>query len=236
MKHFFLAYAVVAVLVVGLLGVRGDKHARPPLRLLPDMDEQDKVKAQVPSAFFGDGSGGRAPVAATLPRGFLPDGARALGGIPEDEFSGGTGYYLTGHLGGYYGTGMPAELGLGEADVGAFLRRGEERFGIFCSRCHGESGDGAGITARFGVPVSANPNAQLAALAPGAYPDGRMFETITRGKGNMGAHGHAVPVRDRWAIIAYTHALQAARKPPPETVRAARPAEAAPAAGGAARD
>jgi mono/diheme cytochrome c family protein len=228
-KYFFLAYAVIVVLVIGVLGVRGDKFSRPPLRLFPDMDEQDKVKAQVPSGFFADGVGARPPVAGVQPRGLLPDGAAASGGIPEPGFGGGAGYFSTGHLDGYYGSGMPAELGLDEQNAGEFLRRGAERYAVFCAMCHGESGDGRGITSRFGVPVADNPNANLAALTPERYPDGRLFEVITKGKGNMGGYGHNIPVRDRWAIIAYIHALRAARMAPYAEVREAF--EAARAAG-----
>ena len=218
MRYFFLAYAIFGILLVGILGLRGDKFSKPPIRLFPDMDDQDKVKAQVPSNFFADGRGARLPVAGTHPRGFLPGGESELGGVAEPEFGGGSGYYFTGQLGDYYGQGMPEELGLDEGNVGAFLRRGEERFGIYCSACHGKSGDGKGFTSFFGVPVSANQNANLAALDPGKYPDGRLFNTITKGLGQMSGYGYHIPVRDRWAIAAYVRALQSARKAPYEVV------------------
>ncbi len=227
MRYFFLAYAIVAVLVVGMLGLRGDKFAKPPIRLFPDMDEQDKIKAQAPDNFFADGKGARQPVAGTQPVGFLPQGATGLGGIPEYEYGGGTGYYYTGHIGDYFANGMPEELGLNESNVETFLRRGEERFGIYCAVCHGPSGDGQGITSYFGVPVAANPNAKLAELSPETYPAGRMFEVISKGKGNMSGYGFNIPVRDRWAIVAYVRALQTARKAAPATTSA----PSAPAAG-----
>ncbi len=77
--------------------------------------------------------------------------------------------------------------------------------------CQGASGDGQGITSKYGVPGIANFH-----LDPfkAAYPDGRMFEVITHGKGNMGAYKHNVSLRDRWAIVAYVRALQLARKAP----------------------
>lgn len=218
MRYFFLAYAILGVLLVGILGLRGDKFSKPPIRLFPDMDEQDKVKAQVPSDFFADGSGSRLPVEGTHPRGFLPGGEGELGGVHVPEFGGGTGYYYTGQVGDYYGQGMPEELGLDEQTIGGFLRRGEERFGVFCSRCHGESGDGKGMASFYGVPVSANQNANLSARDPEKYPDGRVFNTITNGLGQMGAHGYNIPVRDRWAIIAYLRALQTARRAPYQVV------------------
>jgi len=216
MRYFFLAYAIVAVLVVGIFGFRGDKFLRSPIRIFPDMREQDKLKAQQPDRFFSNGQGARLPVTGTQPRGFAQDGANALGGIPEYEFGGGTGYYFTGHIGDYFGNGMPEELKLTADNSGELLRRGKERFEISCSPCHGKSGNGQGFTSRFGVPVTANPYANLAGLTQDVYPDGRLFETITKGKGNMSGYAPNISVRDRWAVIAYIHALQTARKAPLE--------------------
>jgi mono/diheme cytochrome c family protein len=211
MRYFFLAYALIALLVVGIFGLRGQKFSKPPVRIFPDMDEQDKLRTQKPSSFFADGQGDRQPVAQTYPRGFNPDGEKIIGGIPEYEFGGGTGYYFTGHLGDYYGNGMPVELGLSQENAADLIVRGKERYGIYCAVCHGMSGDGNGITANYGVPVAANPNAKLNALTQDSYPDGRLFEVITNGKGLMSGYGYNIPVRDRWAIVAYIHTLQAAK-------------------------
>ena len=211
MRYFFIVYALIALLVVGIFGVRGQKFTKPPIRIFPDMDNQDKLKAQKPDRFFTDGQGDRLPVGGTQPRGFNPEGKLIEGGIPEYEFGGQTGYYYTGHVGDYYGVGMPEELELTTDSAGELIRRGEERFGIYCAVCHGVSGNGAGITSLYGVPVSGNPNAKLNSISPETYPDGRLFDVITHGKGLMGAYGYNIPVRDRWAIIAYVHTLQAAK-------------------------
>jgi mono/diheme cytochrome c family protein len=211
MRYFFLAYALIALLVVGIFGLRGQKFSKPPVRIFPDMDEQDKLRAQKPDPFFADGQGSRLPVTQTQPRGFNPEGATIIGGIPEYEFGGQPGYYFTGHVGDYFGNGMPEELNLTNESAAELIRRGEERFGIYCAVCHGVSGNGQGITASYGVPVATNPNAKLNAITQETYPDGRLFETITNGKGLMGGYGYNIPVRDRWAIVAYIHTLQAAK-------------------------
>ncbi len=62
MKYFFLAYAIIIVLFVGLMPIRGAKRPDTPLRLFPDMDDQDKIVAQAPDEFFADDSGSRQPV------------------------------------------------------------------------------------------------------------------------------------------------------------------------------
>ena len=212
MKYFFLAYAIIAALVIGILPMRGEKRAETPIRLFPDMDDQDKVKAQKPDTFFADGVGSRQPVTGTHPRGFIADGETELGGIPEYEFGGGTGYYATGVIDDYYSSGMPEELGLNEDNVEAFLRRGQEMFDVNCMPCHGKSGNGQGMAAQFGVPGVAN--LMLENFGSAAYPDGRMFDVISNGKGNMGSYKHNLPLRDRWAVIAYVRSIQVAQKAP----------------------
>lgn len=212
MRYFFLLYALIALLVVGIFGLRGQKFSKSPIRIFPDMDEQDKLKAQKPEAFFADGHGGRFPVALTQPRGFNRDGANVTGGIPEYEFGGLTGYDVTGRIGDYYGIGMPEELKLMPANTRELILRGKERFGIYCAICHGASGNGQGVTSAYGVPVNTNANAKLNSNTPETYPDGRMFNTITNGMGRMSGYGSHIPVRDRWAIIAYVRTLQAAKQ------------------------
>lgn len=219
MKYFFLAYAIIAALFIGLMPVRGSKRPDTPIRLFPDMDEQDKLKAQKPSDFFADGQGARQPVHGTQALGLNPEGLKEIGGIPELEFGGGTGHYATGGIDGYFANGMPEELGLTAENVGAFLKRGEESFNVNCAICHGKSGDGAGITGQFGVPGIANLTQDTYAQA--VYPDGRLFDVISNGKGNMGAYKHNIPLRDRWAVVAYVRALQVARKAPYDAVKEA---------------
>jgi len=205
MRYFFLAYALIIVMVISFFGFRGQNFSGTPLRLFPDMDDQDKVKTQSANAFFADGMGARLPVVGTVPRGFEPDGS-------GPSFGNNTSYHHTGKMGDAYGDGIPKELGLKDGDTAAFLRHGEERFNVSCMPCHGESGNGKGTVAVLGIPTVAD----LMNFPKSTYPDGKMFETITQGKGQMSGYGYNVPVDDRWAIIAYVRALQAARNVPVE--------------------
>ncbi len=213
MKYFFLSYIFVAVLIVGAAGFRGEKFERTPLQFFPDMKEQAKVKYQAASAFFADGVGSRLPVAHTVPIGFeVPKIAAADGAKPPKfGFSTGLDFYNTGKVGDYYGDGFPAEL---ELDA-ALLSRGQERFNIYCSVCHGMSANGKGITSKYGILTAFNfqqPGATDPANAAAYRPTGAIFDTVTNGKGLMGPYGGVVPARDRWAIIAYIRTLQMAGK------------------------
>ncbi len=87
------------------------------------------------------------------------------------------------------------------------LRRGRERFEIFCSPCHGFGGDGDGAVVRRGFPHP--PSYYDAALMAASAQ--LFFDTITNGFGVMYAYGSRIPPRDRWAIVAYIRALQQSR-------------------------
>jgi mono/diheme cytochrome c family protein len=86
------------------------------------------------------------------------------------------------------------------------LARGRERYTIHCAVCHGATGDGKGVTAKYQmVGMASFHDPRLVTM-----PDGEIFNTITHGKNQMGAYGPNVKVQDRWAIIAYVRALQRA--------------------------
>ena len=93
------------------------------------------------------------------------------------------------------------------AVTAALLDRGKERFGIFCSPCHGAGGDGNGIIVQRGMPrpISYHDDRLRAA------DDQHFFEVITNGYGAMYSYASRVPPRDRWAIVAYIRALQLSR-------------------------
>jgi mono/diheme cytochrome c family protein len=86
----------------------------------------------------------------------------------------------------------------------AVLERGRERFNIFCSACHGRTGDGDGIVKRRGfTPPPSYHIPRLREARPGYF-----FHVITHGYGAMPDHASQVPPRDRWCIAAYIRALQ----------------------------
>ncbi len=212
MKYFFLSYFIIAVLIVSAAGFRGDKSRNTPIEIFPDMDHQAKVKYQVSSDFFADGSGGRRPVANTVPIGYeMPTKSAAEVPPAVFAFSNGVDFYNTGRFGDFYGDGFPKELAI-DAKL---LERGQQRFNIYCSVCHGLSGNGKGTTSRFGILAAYNfqqPGATESTNAAAYRTTGSIFDTITHGKGLMGPYGGTIPVRDRWAIVAYVRSMQLAGK------------------------
>ncbi|MEM0897046.1 MAG: cytochrome c [Verrucomicrobiota bacterium] len=230
MRYFFLVLILTGVAVVGTFGFRGHKFTQPPIEVFNDMDHQAKVKAQAESEFFADGLGARMPVPNTLPVGYsLPekpfhDGGRAEGpefsmslpeyawetGKPLGYYEGSGSYYYTGRMGEYYGSGMPEEI---EMDT-SFLEEGREQYTIYCAICHGDSGNGNGVVRQYLTSLVANLHEPRFAdpTNPEYRPDGEIYEVITIGRGQMGPYGMSIPVRERWAIVAYLRALQDAKK------------------------
>ena len=89
----------------------------------------------------------------------------------------------------------------------ALLERGRERFGIFCSPCHGAGGDGNGIIVQRGMPRPTSYHDDRLRSADDQY----LFDVITDGHGAMYSYASRVPPGDRWAIVAYIRALQLSR-------------------------
>ena len=146
-----------------------------------DMWDQPKYKPLRPSKFFADGSS-RPLVEGTVARGY----ART------DEL------LYAGEINGKLADKFPFAVNAG------VVKRGQDRFNIFCSPCHGRLGNGDGMIVRRGFP---RPNS-FHADSVRSLPAGFYFDVITNGFGRMYSYAPSVPVEDRWAIVAYIRALQ----------------------------
>jgi hypothetical protein len=179
--------AVFGLSLITLAGgcYRGSPSENPPIHPNPNMYDQPKYKAQSESQFFEDGATMRHPVDGTVAR---------------DQLNNDDAYYR-----GIDSTGKQIEHNPVPVNM-TFLKRGQERFNIYCSPCHSRVGDGQGIMIQKGyVPP---PSFHLDRLRQ--VPDGYIFDVITNGIRNMPAYKYQVPVADRWAIVAYVRALQRA--------------------------
>ena len=105
------------------------------------------------------------------------------------------------------------------------VKRGEERYNIFCGMCHGPTGYGDGMIIRRGFkrrPPSYHTDQLRQA------PVGHFFDVITNGWGAMAPYASMIPVTDRWAIIAYIRALQLSQNPPGANATNNPPAQSGP--------
>jgi len=162
---------------------RGKPSEDPPIHLNPNMDSQPKYEAQERSEFFEDGATMRYPAPGTVARGDL----RA------DDI-----YYSGKDLNGTLVEKAPVEVTM------TLLRRGQERFNIYCAPCHDRTGAGQGIIIKKGYLPP--PSFHIDRLRES--PDGHIYDVITNGIRNMPAYNHQIPVADRWAIVEYVRALQ----------------------------
>ncbi len=210
MRWFFLILILFAILWVGLWGWQGQASTNNPVQVFPDMDDQYKLRPQKQSDFFADGMAARKPVTGTIPMGYqLPEKAISQGGKADLRLALADDYFSTGRFGEFFGQGLPTdELTVDEA----FLQRGQERYEIYCSICHGATGDGNGVVGKFWMGGMLPPTANLIDGRVAQLPEGQVFHTITHGKGLMGAYGGNIAPDDRWAIVAYVRALQISQK------------------------
>jgi mono/diheme cytochrome c family protein len=193
---YIILILLTAVAVgVGIAGRQGRLSRQPPIEVFPDMDRQLKLRPQQPNDFFTNGLSSQLPPPGTIAR---SQPVQTVNGAvyPFEDAPVNTGR-ATGTTNFVETNPLPV--------TGQLLQRGRERFNIYCTPCHGALGDGNGITKKIGLmPTVANlQDKRIVEMA-----DGEIFNTITHGKGLMGAHGPLVPVADRWAIIAYLRALQ----------------------------
>jgi len=147
-----------------------------------DMHDAPRYEAFEASASFPDGRSSRTPPAGTVARGWLRDDEALytgkIAGQPVDQF--------------------PFPIGREE------LLRGQARFNIYCTPCHGRLGDGNGMVVQRGLRQAASYHQDRLRQEKVGY----FFDVITNGFGAMQGYAEQTPVRDRWLIVAYVRTLQ----------------------------
>jgi mono/diheme cytochrome c family protein len=202
-----------------------------------DMQDQPKMKPLRGSTFFADGLSSRQPIEGTVPRGYLRENTELFTG--KKAKTPGASASATPATQQISGTQSGTQTSDFPDDIDTFpfpitkdtVLRGRERYNIFCSVCHGMTGNGDGMIVRRGFRRAASFNDDRLRNAP----VGHFFDAITNGWGAMPAYAPQIPVQDRWAIVAYIRALQTSQQNP--AAASASPAPAAspsptPAAGG----
>jgi mono/diheme cytochrome c family protein len=199
---------VYSLLVAGCLALippvvfarmRATPSPNRPIHIFWDMDFQPKFKTQVANPLFADGRAMRPPVAGTVARGEAYADSHMFEGVVDGQWA----------------VALPAGMSMNAAT----LERGQQRFNIYCSACHGYAGFGDGAVNQRAMELVSNAsgpvNGTQWVAAKSLHDDttrhqpmGQLFNTITHGIRNMAGYGAQIPTEDRWAIAAYVKALQ----------------------------
>ncbi len=200
--HNYLSVTAILVLVAVLTTGCKNDHNSPGYEYMPDMYRSPAIEAYVDYGMdpfhFGDSlvlaqrntPSARMPVVGTIPFSEDPDKVHYNFPYPYDNTD--EGYEASDAL----------KSPLVETE--AVMARGQLLYDRFCEHCHGATGAGDGLV----VEVGNHP-------PPGAYDgalkdlsEGKMFHSITYGKGVMGPHAGLLSKEDRWKVIAYVKTLQ----------------------------
>jgi hypothetical protein len=191
----------VTTIAFALAGCRGQNSGDPPILLERNMYDSERYNPESYSEFFSDHRTMRAPVEGTVARDRYEDDPEAATGLSPDK----SGYVMT----------IPTAITQRNGGFEKMLARGQERFGIYCSPCHGLTGDGKGLVvckrdkvtdaceSRGFPPLPSYEDPRIRQM-----PDGQLFATITHGVRTMPAYAAQIPILDRWAIVSYVRALQ----------------------------
>lgn len=207
MSHSVVKGISLALLcLAALAGCRGEPSRKPPIHLNQNMDLQDKYKPQRVSTFFEDGRAMRPPVEGAVGRDYLATayGVNTEGLEAHDDrlLREDDAHWRGLNEDGTTVEAIPASVKVDEA----LLARGQQRYNIYCTPCHGDSGAGDGIVnhvGRLNVPSYHQDYMRQ-------YSAGHIFGVISNGSASqlMKGYKHQIPVKDRWAIVAYVRALQ----------------------------
>jgi mono/diheme cytochrome c family protein len=201
-----------------------------------DMQDQPKMKPFRSSPFFRDGLSTRPPVDGTIPRGFLKEDTEFYTGKKAGR-SGASASATQTPAGPQPTTGTQTLQGPAAypddvevfpiAVTKAMVERGKERYEIFCSACHGFTGNGDGMIVRRGFRRAASFNDDRLRQAP----VGHFFDAIANGWGAMPSYAAQITVEDRWAIVAYIRALQLSQQTQTDQTTPTTTASPAPSGG-----
>lgn len=157
----------------------------PPVHVVWNMDENRRFEAFEENEFFTDNRAMRHPVEGTVHRGGLRLDEVLYQGINEDSS---------------FVTEIPLAV------TKEMLLAGQKNYNIYCTPCHGVTGNGRGVIITGGYGFVPPPSFHIPRLRN--MPAGEIYSAITNGVRTMFSYANQIPVKDRWAIVAYIRALQ----------------------------
>lgn len=158
----------------------------PGVEYMPDMYRSPSLEGNMGYTSISNGSmmqGNKSPVVGTIARGFMP-------------------YIYGNDTAGYGMAGRNLHNPFEKNEIN--LKAGEKLFGVFCVECHGSAGLGDGLV---GIKLPGAPPAYTSAALKN-LPEGKIFHTITYGKGLMGSHASQLTQEERWKLVLYVQKLQ----------------------------
>lgn len=182
----------------------GKKDANSPgVEFMPDMYRSPSLEYYQVHTVDGDTvNNAMKPVKGTVARGFIP---YAYANTPE----------------GYEAAGLNLRNPLAAANRETWEKDGEVLYGKFCVHCHGATGAGDG---KVGGKLPGPPPAYNGTLKN--LPEGKIFHSITYGKGSMGSHASQLTQEERWKLVYYVQKLQGPKEAAVDSTKASdKPAE-----------
>lgn len=174
-------YKIVALVGVSILTTSCFNKERPNYQFMPNMYEAVPYETYSEVSAFKNGKEGQLPAEGSIPRGFTPE---VYPNTPEGL--------------------QEARLNLHSpiADDAKNVEKGKELYTIYCSVCHGASGDGKGTLVKkekfLGVPSYADRD----------LTDGGIYHVITYGLNSMGSHANQLSQTERWMVADYVLKLK----------------------------
>ena len=177
--------AFIALVFVGLTSCGKRDENSPGVEYMPDMYRSPSLEYYQTHVLDGDTSdNAMLPVKGTIARGYMP-------------------YAYPNTTEGYEAAGLNLKNPLCSSDQEKWEKDGEVLFSKFCIHCHGATGQGDGkVAGKLPGPPPAY-NGTLKNL-----PEGKIFHTITYGKGTMGSHASQLTAEERWKLVYYVQKLQ----------------------------
>lgn len=195
-----LIYGLIIVAVASVVPfalaakARYTRNSEPRIHLIQDMDSQPKYKPQRENSFFADNRGTRPAI----------DGTVAVGDARDDD------KFYKGKEGDTWARTFPSQISLTQTT----MDRGRQRFGIYCTPCHGQAGLGDGMVSKRADSLAQGtwvPPSNMNQDYLRQQPVGELFNSISNGVRNMPGYASQIKTEDRWAIIMYVRALQRSR-------------------------
>jgi mono/diheme cytochrome c family protein len=203
---FIVASTAFALIPFAIAAKARNSHSSEPhIHIFSDMDFQPKYRSDTAMDLFPDDRANRGEIPGTIARGWLEADDTFYRGLDNGAWT--TGFPKA------YPDGMPFVVD------DALLKRGQNRFNIYCTPCHGYDGHGEGmvptrVKAGGGVWLARN---LVEAPTDGKggvvvqMPNGQLFNTISNGFTTMQGYAAQIVAADRWAIVAYVRALERAQ-------------------------